>query len=135
MKSVSAPEELPYIELNLAGQEFKATPLNTQLFTFAGRTILENGMAVENSTFNHVFLHTHSEQETDDDVMRGTYVFQREIVDQMETYLIEYGFPCRINQRTVQQCDIDAYNQYIEQNAHYYGEQLPDEFDLSDWES
>jgi hypothetical protein len=130
---VSAPEEpIPYIELNLAGDEFQATPLNASLFTFAGRSVLENGMSVENSTYDHVFLRTHQDQETDDDIQKGTYIFQPEIVQQMGEVMIAYGFPCRINQREVQPCDMDAYNTYVEQNATYFGEQM-DDFIPEDW--
>jgi hypothetical protein len=124
-------EPIPFIELNLAGEDFKATPLNSQLFTFAGHTVI-GGMAVANETFNHVFLHTHADQETDDEVMRGTYIFQPEIVQQMGAAMIRYGFPCRINQRVVQDCDIDAYQTYVGQIADY--EAGKDSFEIpEDW--
>lgn len=122
-------EEIPYIQLDLAGEEFRATPLNSQLFTFAGRTVLENGMTVENSTFNHVFLNTH--ESDDPEVMRGTYIFQPEVVKKMGEAMVQWGFPARLNQREVQPCDISAYQTYIEQNAAYEAEHMEDE--IPDW--
>lgn len=127
-------EELPFIELTLGGEPFTATPLNSHLFTFAGRTVLENGLTVENSTYNHVFLYSAEEQEPDDGVLRGTYVFQPEIVQQMGSVMIAYGFPCRLSQRYVQECDIQAYNTYVERNAEYFAEELGD-FIPEDWEN
>jgi len=124
----SAPEE-PYINLDLAGTEFRATPRNAQLFTFAGYATLENGDFILNpESRNHVFLETH---EPEGDVMRGTYIFLPDAVAKMMPYMIETGFPCRINQRYIQDCDEAAYQTYCDQNAEYFGEQLEDE--IPDW--
>ena len=100
-------EELPFISLNLAGQEFKATPLNASFYGFAGRTVLENGDSFDNSTRNHVFLLTGEEE--------GQYVFSPRVVASMGAIMIRYGFPCAINVRTIPERDENAYQQYLTQ--------------------
>lgn len=126
---MTAPEE-PYIDMNLAGQEFRATPRNAQFFSFAGYATLENGDFILNpESRNHVFLETH---ESDGEVMRGTYIFQPEIVQQMGAVMIRYGFPCRLSQRYIQTCDEEAYQQYVNQMTEYEAEN--GDFDIpEDW--
>lgn len=100
-------EDLPFINLTLAGQEFNATPLNSSFYSFAGRTILENGDSFDNSSRNHVFVLTGEEE--------GQYIFNPEAVHAMGAVMVRHGFPCAINVRKIPERDENAYQQYLSQ--------------------
>lgn len=104
--------ELPELRLDLAGREFIATPLNARLYTFAGRTVLQTGETIENSSRNHIFLLTGQDHE---DIETGTYVFHPETVGAIGSILLKYGFPCFLNRRDIPECDENAYQTYIAQ--------------------
>lgn len=109
-------EELPFINLNLAGQEFIATPLNASFYSFTGRTVLENGDSFDNHTRNHVFLLTGEEE--------GQYIFNAEVVRTMGVMMLRNGFPCAINVRNIPERDESAYQQYLSQMEAV--EEVPD---------
>lgn len=114
------PEELPAIRLDLAGQEYIATPLNAELFTFLGRTVLQTGDVIENSSRNHVFLQT-AEPVTNEhgqEIMTGTYIFKPETVQILGSAMLEHGFPARLNHRVIPESDENAYQKYIMQQVN-----------------
>lgn len=122
--------ELPYIDLDLAGNPFRATPENTELFTFSPYAKLWNGESVPNpEDYDHVFL-THSE---DEERKTGAYILAPETVQALGGIIMEYGFPARLNQMTIQECDYNARQTFVEQNAAYEAEDMGDYFP-SDWD-
>lgn len=108
-------EELPTIRLDLAGQEFLATPLNAELFTFMGRTVLNTGDVIENSSRNHVFLKTGDSRmnEHGNEVMNGTYIFKPETVQILGASMLHNGFPATLHQRRITESDEAAYQLYL----------------------
>lgn len=127
----SAPEGLPFININLGGQEYQATPLNAQLYTFAGQTVLESGDMIDNASRDHIFLLTGS-LSTETDMQTGTYVFEPAVVKQMGAVMIVHGFPCRIGQRAIPACDEKAYQTYINQQVEDVADFFPDEWSKKD---
>ena len=92
-------EQLPIVRLDLAGQEFEATPLNSHLYLFIGKTVLESGEIIENKSRNHIFL------ETEEDSNRGMYIFSPAIVEEMGEFMMENGYHCDVNARKIAKCD------------------------------
>ena len=129
-------EELPFIELTLAGEPFVATPLNTELFTFVGKTILQTGEIIENSSRNHVFLQREESRINEDghEVTNGTYIFAPETVNILGAAMLRHDFPARINQRSIPQSDEDAYQTYIAQQISQdeIGDFMPDGWDSNE---
>lgn len=111
-------EQEPSMHLTMDGKEFDSTPDNTTLFTFAG------GLAM----YNHVFVATsRNEQEN---VQTGTYVFSlHDAYNTMRDYMLRHEYPAHINLRSVAQCDQDAFNRMMEQQAGEIDGGIPDEWE------
>ena len=113
-----------HLMLNLGGNEFESRPDNTTLFTFMGKTAL-NGIEYDNSRVNHIFFQTGNE---DDQTMSGTYIFRTEanagIFDTILSHITTNDYPMVLNRRDVPQCDWDAFQRMIDQQAA--SEEIPD---------
>lgn len=118
--------ELPYINLDLAGEHYEATPLNATLYTFAGRTILENGDSFENSTRNHIFLVTRVGEEG---TITGNFIFEKSVIQKMGAVMLREGFPCSINRRSIPECDENAFQTYAEQQGEEVEDFIPEGWD------
>jgi hypothetical protein len=121
-------DELPVIRLDLGGRDFEVTPYNATFFTFLGKTVLESGDTIENSSRNHVFLETSESRMNDEgqEVQNGTYIFTPETVQALGSIMLNNGFPANLNKREIPRCDEDAYQQYINQQISY--DEIPDSF-------
>lgn len=119
------PEELPFIELRMDDEVFVATPRNAELFTFAGRSVLETGEVIDNETRNHVFLKT---GKLEGDVQKGTYIFKPENVQDMGAVMLRNGFPAKLYQRTIHPNDERAYQRYVDQNLEEASDFFPEEW-------
>jgi hypothetical protein len=121
------------LHLNLGGGEFEATPDNTTLFTFMGRTAI-HGIEVDNQQYNHLFFHTGEE---DDNVLIGTYMFRSDLNsetwDIIAQHMLANDYPLVLNRREVPVCDIEAYGRFLDQKAHQESESLGD-FIPEGWE-
>lgn len=123
-------EDLPELRLDLGGREFIATPLNAELFTFIGKTVLSTGETIQNSSRNHIFLTTGKVEEDGHDILTGTYIFSPETVEKIGAIMLHLDFPARVNQLNVPKSDEDAYRQYVDQQET--AEEIPDTFP-EDW--
>jgi hypothetical protein len=121
-------DKLPVIRLDLGGKDFEATPYNATFFTFLGKTVLESGDTIENSSRNHVFLETGEPRmnETGQEVQTGTYIFTPHTVQALGSIMLNNGFPAILNKREIPRCDEDAYQQYIAQQVS--ADEIPDNF-------
>lgn len=96
-------EDEPAMLITVGEGRFEATPVNTSLFSYLGRI----------ACYSHVFMHT---GDKDEKTMIGTYVFaSHTIYEEMVEYMIENDYPLHVNLREVANCDINAYNSFIEQ--------------------
>lgn len=95
-------QDRPAMKLSFGSREFEATPDNTSLFQFMGRL----------ACYNHVFMQTNEE----DEEPTGTYVFnQHPVYPQMIEYMIANDYPMHLNLRQVAECDVNAFNQMVQQ--------------------
>ncbi len=108
-------EELPSIQLNLAGTSFEATPRNASLYMHLGHLAI----------YNHIFLITGSGEAPDS--LLGTYLFDTggDWFDEASQFMAETGFPMHVNLRTVADSDVAAYERMIAQNVTDL-EEVPD---------
>lgn len=96
----------PVIKLNLAGEEFEATPDNAHLYKFLG----------ELACYSHVFLVTGYDDDADS--YKGSYIFQNSAVfGQLALIMMNNGFPLHLNLREVPDCDVSAFNRMIDQQV------------------
>lgn len=122
--------EIPSLILDFGGSEYEATPDNTTLFTFLGRTAL-NGIDFDNSRANHIFFEN---ERTEGDVVRGSYMFRTEhnseAFDTIMRHIAMFGYPMELNKRTVPQCDLDAYNRMLDKAAatEHADDYIPDDW-------
>lgn len=106
-------EDLPSMSLNMGERgEFEATPENTSLFNFLGHL----------ACYNHVFIQLGDE---DEETMTGTYVFSTHpVYRQMAEYMMQNGYPMHLNLRQVAECDQNAFNRMVEQQASTLDDEL-----------
>ena len=107
-----------FFKIDLSGEEFTATPYNTALFTFAGKTVLENGDAIDNSSRNHVYLMNEG---------RGTYIFGQ-VVNRLGARILREDFPATLNQRVIPEYDEDAYQLYLGNQTNEVEEFFPEDW-------
>ena len=116
----------PGLKITFNGdQELEATPENTVLYTFLGRTAL-GGFLIENSSVNHIYIKTGEETET---TTQGMYLFQQfhgEVYDMIAQYIQENNYTQILNMRQVPECDIRAYLKYQEAAAASFIDEFPD---------
>ena len=100
-------EELPSLRIQLGEHgEFDATPENSSIFTFLGKTAI-NGVEWDNSRFNHIFLQIN---ELDEERLSGAYIFSdTPAYETLANYLLQNGYPLHCNIRNVAECDIEAF--------------------------
>ena len=106
-----------HIHLRFGESEFEATPDNTTLFSFLGRSAIR-GVMMDHHRFNHIFFTT---GEQDEETMSGSYVFRtdknEEVFDNIVSHIVEHDYPMMLNRRDVPECDISAYFNMLEQKA------------------
>lgn len=114
-----------FLKITMNGdQEFEATPENTTLYTFLGRTAI-GSLVIENSTINHVYLQMSAEGEK----QRGMYLFEQFHTDAYKTiaeYAIEHSYPQLLNLRHVPECDLRAHMAHEDHEAAQFATELPD---------
>jgi len=100
----SHSDEEPGMHLRLSGNaEYRATRDDTSLFTFLGRT-----------AFNHIFIHTGSE----DNVMIGAYVFHcHPAYEAMSEYMFANDYPMHLNLPEVAPCDQLAWETMVHEQV------------------
>lgn len=125
------PEE-PSLELTFGdGREFEMRRDNSRLFTFIGKTAL-NELLVDSEQFNHVFLQL--EPIDEDGNIRGTYIFSRhDSYNQLAGYMVENDFPMSLNNLEVPDCDKSAYQTMVEQQLKSELESEFGDFPPEDW--
>lgn len=106
-----------HLHLRFGEVEFEATPDNTTLFTFLGRSAIR-GVQMDHSRINHIFFQT---GEQDEDTLSGSYVFRtdknEQTFDTIVNHIVEHDYPMMLNRRDVPECDINAYFNMLEQKA------------------
>lgn len=119
-------EEEPSLELTFDdGESLLATPKNTTMYTFLGKTSV-GGMDFENSNVNHVFVGVEDEEEGG--VVGGIYVFEafstgyKDLTD----FIIRHDFPMLLNLRDVPVCDLNAYLKEVDRVAQDFATDIPD---------
>lgn len=115
----------PEIMISLPDGDFEATPINATLFTFAGRSVIENGYTIDNETRDHVFLQTGNEGSK---TMIGTYIFAPDKVNAIGALMVEMQFPCVLYRRDIPECDEQAYQRYITQHLEEAPDYIPEEW-------
>lgn len=110
-------EDLPVIRLKGGDTEYELTPENSALYVFLGRL----------ACYSHVFMET---ARTDDQKRRiGNYIFSNHSVfNEIANFMSSRGYPMHVNLREVEQCDIDAFDSFISQQAGDIGDTIPNEF-------
>jgi hypothetical protein len=111
------PSELPHMKLTLGeDREFNSTPENTTLFTHLGRLAM----------YDHIFLQTGSE---DNDIILGTYVFNtHSSFEGMADFMMDNHYPMILNKLEAADCDVQAFNRMIEQQAGDLEQGVPDDW-------
>lgn len=126
-----AEPELPSIRLDMNGNSFEATPLNSCLYTFCGRSALPTGEVIENASRNHVFLRTGETyvNEEGNDVITGSYIFG-EAVPRIGAVMLQNQFPAELHKRGIHAADEAAYQNYIgqQETADDIEDYIPEEF-------
>lgn len=103
-------EDLPFLTLRSEDGDFDITPENSRLFTFVGKTLLENGDYSENELRNHIYyLHPDGD--------KGVYIFGRENVVSIGSMMLQHQFPADLNRRSVPEADEQAYQRYLTQRV------------------
>jgi hypothetical protein len=125
------------IYLQLENGEVEATPDNTSIFTFIGKTALQEDL----SKYDHVFFA--EEDETDQDGpsagederrVRVAYIFRgHPVFEELMGLLLERNYPAHLNMREVSSYDRKAFKQHIKYRAKAEAEDLPD-YLPDDWE-
>lgn len=104
--------EIPRLKINFPDSgEFHATPNNAKLFTFMGRTALQNGDTSDNTLRNHIYLLTRTEGEPDS----GKYIFGPD-VKRIGAVMLKLNFPANLNEWAVPAGDEQAYQTYLSNN-------------------
>ena len=107
--------ELPKINLNLGEETFEATPKNSSLYMHLGSL----------ACYNHVFLEKGT---AEDNTLSGTYIFSiTPIFDELAEFMASNGYPMHVNLRSVAQCDVDAFDRMVAQQAGDF-ESFPEEW-------
>lgn len=84
------------------GTEIEATPDNTSLFMFVGRL----------ACYNHVFIVMNEEES------QGAYIFSNSnIFTPIGNHILQHDYPLHTNLREVADCDVDAFNRMVHQEA------------------
>ncbi len=108
-------EQEPIMRIQFGNGEFEATRDNATLYTFLGKSAID-GFIREHSQYDHLFLDLNEIDEAGRRI--GQYIFRTftpgDVFDSIEENMIAEGFPMALNMRSVPQCDIDAYNHYID---------------------
>lgn len=105
-------EELPFLTLRSEDGDFDITPANSRLFTFVGRTLLENGDYSDNTKRNHVYYINY-----DVEPPVGVYVFGAKNVVPIGSLMLQHQFPADLNRRSVPEADEQAYQRYLTQRV------------------
>lgn len=116
-------ERDPSLTLNMGdGRKLEATPENTTLYTFLGRTAIGD-VLFENSSVNHIYLGTGLDEE---ERPKGIYFFEKfsSVHEDIAKFAIEHSFPAILNQRTVPACDMEAYYLHVQQQEAHFAAQL-----------
>lgn len=100
--------------------EFIAMPGNAKLFTFMGRTALENGDYSDNTLRNHIYLLRKGGE--------GTYLFGRRVIGEIGSRMLKLNFPASLNDWEVPESDEAAYQDYLKQNDKIEGDSFPEEW-------
>lgn len=109
------PEDEPYARLEMNGGEVLMTPDNGYLFTFVGKTALSDGTILDSSALNHVFVRYNT---AEDGREIGSYIFSHNQAFQaLADYMQENGFTAHVNLREVAECDLDAYENSLANEA------------------
>lgn len=120
-------EDYPTIILEIGDETFEATPFNTRLYTFVGRTVLENGDTIDLSTRNHVY---HAVEQTETEDGRGIFIFDREVVRNLGAMMLQKNFPASLFNWTVPEGDEQAYQRWLARNedktAKDIGDYIPE---------
>ena len=84
------------------GFEFEAKPDNTVLFTFMGKLAL----------YDHVFFIR------DEEKGQGSYLFNlHSSYEEVKGYMLENGYPAHINMQEVAECDMNAFDHMLHNDA------------------
>lgn len=106
-------ENEPGIIVNFGEREFEATPENTTLFRFVGKLAL----------YNHIFMLTVPEENI------GAYLFnQHPVYKEFEDYMVKNQYPIHDNLREVAECDLDAFENMLRENAADIGDYPPEDW-------
>lgn len=117
-------EEEPSIEIELTDRTVEANPYNTTLFTYLGKTAVENGtdkVEVDNHKFNHIWVQLGDEE--------GLHIFEaydKEQFDTLSRFMIVHSYPQIINMRDIAAIDVQAWLRRAEQISEQYGQNIPD---------
>lgn len=91
---------------------------NSAMYTFLGHLAM----------YDHIFVV--NEEESDEDTSLGMYIFQHNpIFTTLAHYMVKESFPMHLNMNEVAECDSDAFDRSIHQEAENDGDFLP-----PDWE-
>ena len=100
-------EDLPVIRLKMTSGELELTPENSSLYLFLGKL----------ACYSHVFVET-GRTEDDTNRMIGSYLFSNsDIFTEVADFMVSRGYPLHANLREVQDCDINAFDDMIAQQA------------------
>lgn len=109
---MSSPEQEPPMRITYGeDQELIASPENTVVYTFLGKTAL-GAMEINNPDVNHVYLKTGEDTE---DTTKGMYIFEKfhpDLYAMISDYAIRNAFPQLLNMRHVPECDLRAWMNY-----------------------
>jgi hypothetical protein len=121
---MSSPDQEPPMRITYGeDQELLASPENTVVYTFLGKTAL-GALEIHNPDVNHVYIKTGDDTEN---TTKGMYIFEKFHPDLYKTiadYAIRNCYPQLLNMRQIPECDLRSWMNHKD----IHDEQAIDEF-------
>lgn len=115
-------EQEPTLNLNMGEEKFELTRRNTTLYTFLGRTAIDD-IVFDNASANHVFFYMGQNEQ---DQPTGMYFFERfhPVYKDIAKFAIKHSFPIVGNQPRVPECDLKAYMSHVDAEQERFHDSL-----------
>lgn len=104
-------QEMPKMIIQTSNGDFESTPMNTSLFSYAGRLAM----------YDHIFF------AMDDNC--GAYLFnQHHNYTEVANFVIDNEYPMHLFLTQVAECDLDAFDSMIKDDTSELEKGVPDEW-------